>query len=445
MKNGEYLLSTERISRAIAKLALPAVLTTMISMIYNLTDTYFIGLLRDTAQLSAVSIAMPIMWLISAVAGMIGNGAPQLISMKMGAGDSDGAKKCRSFCVFGNLILGLVVTPIGLLTVTPMLKLMNADGAVLAHAKAYLDIIILGSAISSVSGAMQSVMRAGGLATQSSICSVVGIVVNIILDPIFILVFDMGMRGAALATVLGSVASLIVSMFFVRGTISIRSAIPKPADIAQIFKLSLASTISSVITAVTVGASFSMASGFGDNVIPSISVASKVYSLVVSLVSAIAFSLQPFIGYNYASGNTRRLRKGLTAVLGVGTAICLIGTASFLLLGRQYMSLFTADPGIIASGVDMLKYMAVSTPIIALQMSCAAYLSATGQIMKTMITTLGRQIIIFIPVMLIMQALLGLTGLMLAYPVTDIIATILAVILCSGDIASLYKKQPAAA
>lgn len=445
MKNGEYLLSTERIGRAVAKLALPAVLSTMISMIYNLTDTYFIGLLRDTAQLSAVSIAMPIMWLVSALAGMIGNGAPQLISMKMGEGDMTAAKKCRSFCVFGNLLMSAVITPLALLAATPLLRVMGAEGGVLAHAQTYLNIIIMGTAISATGGAMQSVLRSGGLTSRASICSVAGIAANIILDPIFILVLDMGMTGAALATVLGSAVSMIVGIFFVRGEVSIRDAIPQRSDIARIFKLSMAATVSSIITSVTVGASFSMASGFGADVIPSISVASKIYSLVVSLVSAIAFSLQPFIGYNYASGNFSRLRRGVTAVLCAGTAICLVGAASFLILGKEYMALFTSEAGIIASGVDMLKYMAVSTPIIALQMTCASYLSATGQIIKTMIATLGRQIIIFIPVMLIMRALLGLTGLMLAYPVTDIVATIMSVILCAGDIASLYRKQPAAA
>lgn len=445
MKNGEYLLSSERVGRAVAKLALPSILSTMISMIYNLTDTYFIGLLRDTAQLSAVSVAMPVMWLVSALAGMIGNGAPQLISMKMGEGDAAAAEKCRSFCVFGNLLMSIIITPLALLATAPLLGAMGAEGAVLAHARTYLNIIIMGTAISASGTAMQSVLRSGGLTARASICSAAGIAANIILDPIFILALDMGMSGAALATVLGSAVAMIVGIVFVRGDISIRNAIPRRSDIARIFKLSLASTVSSIITSVTVGVSFTMASGFGTDVIPSISVASKIYSLVVSLVSAIAFSLQPFIGYNYAAGSIPRLRRGINSALGAGTAICLAGAASFLLLGDKYMALFTSEPGIIASGVDMLRYMAISTPVLALQMTCASYLSATGQVVKTMITTLGRQVIIFIPAMLILQAVLGLPGLMLAYPITDIAATVLAVILCTGDIAFLYKKRSAAA
>ena len=270
MKNGEYLLYSERVGRAVAKLALPSILSTMISMIYNLTDTYFIGLLRDTAQLSAVSVAMPVMWLVSALAGMIGNGAPQLISMKMGEGDAAAAEKCRSFCVFGNLLMSITITPLALLAAAPLLGAMGAEGAVLAHARTYLNIIIMGTAISASGVAMQSVLRSGGLTARASICSAAGIAANIILDPIFILALDMGMSGAALATVLGSAGAMIVGLVFVRGDISIRNAIPRRSDIARIFKLSLASTVSSIITSVTVGVSFTMASGFGTDIIPSV-------------------------------------------------------------------------------------------------------------------------------------------------------------------------------
>lgn len=443
MKNGEYLLSSAPLGRAVAKLALPAILTTMISMIYNLTDTYFIGLLRDTAQLSAVSLAMPIMWLFAAVANMIGAGAPQLISMKMGQGDSTGAKKCRSFCVFGTAAMSLLFTPIALLLITPLLRLMNGEGAILAHARDYLTIITLGTVVSATGGAIQNVLRAGGLSMQATICSVVGIVVNIVLDPILILGFDMGMQGAALATVLGSLVSLIVSIFFVRGEISLRKSIPSGRDMGNIFRYSLASTISSVITAVTVGMSFSMAAGFGEATLPSVSVASKIYSMVVSVVSALAFSIQPLIGYNYTSGNSTRMRKGLMTVLITGTAVSLVGMFSFLTMGKPYMAAFTNDPAIIASGVQMLKRQCLGLPVLALQMTCSSYFSATGQVSKTIISTLGRQVIIFVPLMAIMQAVMGEAGLMLAYPITDIIATVLAVILAIPDIRRLFKKQAA--
>lgn len=441
MKNGEYLLSTEKVGRAFCKLALPALLTTLISQIYNLTDTYFIGLVRDTAMLSAVSMAMPVMWLVSALCGMIGAGAPQLISLKMGACDSEGAQRCRAFCVFGTIVLSAVVSPIAYVLIEPVLSLMGAEGALLAHAVDYLEIIIATGGITAVSGAIQGVLRAGGRTRQASIASAVGIVVNIALDPIFILTFGMNMRGAAIATALGSLASLIVSIVYARDEISVKHVLPKAADIGAMFKMSLASTCSSVITSLTVGASFTMATSFGGNAVASISVCSKIYSVVVSVVSSLAFSMQPFIGYNFAANNHKRLLKGIWTSLAIGSGVCLAGVVAFALGGRLFMRCFTDDAELISYGAQMLKYLSVGLPVAALQMNAMSYLNGTGKALRTLVIALARQLVVFVPMMLIMQHFMGMTGLMLAYPLTDVIATIPAVLFCVGDIKALYAKR----
>lgn len=441
MKNGEYLLSTENIGKAFWKLAIPALLTTLISQIYNLTDTYFIGLLNDTSMLSAVSIAMPFMWLVSALCGMIGAGAPQLISLRDGAGARTASGKCRSFAIFGTLIMSLVISPVAYTLIMPTMRLMNAEGAVLKYAAEYLRVIIATGAISAVGGAMQGVLRAGGRTRQASIASMAGIIVNIILDPIFILGFDMGMAGAAWATALGSVVSLIVSTVYVRDELDIRHILPGAADIGLIFKISLASTMSSAITAFTVGASFTAASSFGGNTMASVSVCSKIYSTVVSIVSALAFSIQPFIGYNYASGDHKRLMRGVFTSLGVGQAVCMVGTAAFACCGRLFMSCFTDDAALIEEGAKMLRLLAIGLPVSALQMNAMSYLSGTGKAMRTLAVSLARQLVVFVPVMLLMQHFLGSTGLMLAYPVTDVIATVPAVALCMGEIKRMFSES----
>lgn len=440
MKNGEYLLSSEKVGRAFRKLAIPALLTALISQIYNLTDTYFIGLLKDTQMLSAVSIAMPFMWLVSALCGMIGAGAPQLISLKDGAGDRVSADKCRSFAVFGTLAMSLIISPVAYALIVPALRLMNAEGAVLEYAAEYLRIIIATGVISAVSGAMQGVLRAGGRTRQASIASMAGIVFNMILDPIFILGFGKGMAGAAWATALGSAASLAVSAIYVHSELNIRHILPAPADIGLIFKLSLASTISSVITAFTVGASFTAAASFGGNTMASVSVCSKIYSTVVSIISALAFSIQPFIGYNYASGDHKRLMRGLFTSLGIGQAVCIVGAAAFVCCGRVFMSCFTSDAALIDEGANMLRLLAIGLPVSALQMNAMSYLNGTGKAMRTLAVSLTRQLVVFVPMMLIMQHFLGSTGLMLAYPVTDVIATVPAAAMCSGEIKRMFRE-----
>ena len=444
MKNGEHLLSKEKVSKAFWKLAIPALITTLISQIYNLTDTYFIGLLNDTSMLSAVSLAMPVMWLVSAFTGMIGAGAPQVISLQTGAGNSDSAARCRAFCVLGTLAMSIIITPIACMLISPALRIMNADGTMFTHAFDYLRIIIISTPITAVGGALRGVLSADGYAQKSSIAGAAGIIANIILDPIFILVFDMGMTGAALATALGSVVSLIWSLAYTRGMINYRRFIPEAKEIGLIFKISLASTCSSVITALTVGASFSVAASFGGNTMASISVGARVYSVVVSIVSALAFSMQPFIGYNYGAGNHDRLLSGIGISLKYGTIVCFAGFALFLTCGKMLMSLFTTDADLIIYGAKCLKYLSVGLPVCGLQFGAMAYLSGTGKAIRTLILSLARQLIVFVPLLLILQHFLNDIGMMLAYPLTDIITTIPAIAMCVGEIRKMYKEKKTA-
>lgn len=439
MNNGQYLLANEKVSRAFMKLAIPALITTLISQIYNLTDTWFIGMLNDSTLLSAVSLAMPLMWLVSALCGVIGAGAPQVISLKDGAGASAASARCRSFTVYGTLIISLIITPIALLLVGPVLSVMNAEGRLHAAAAEYLYIVIGGTALSAVSGAMQGVLRAGGRTFHASVSGISGIIVNIILDPLFILALDMGMAGAAWATVLGSAVSFAVGLIYLRGEACARPMLPCRKDISLIFRISLASTVSSVITALTVGASFTMATSLGGSVMASVSVASKIYSTVVSVISALAFSIQPFIGYNYASGDHKRLVRGLSASVIIGEAAGIIGTLAFIFCGGMFMRCFTEDTSLIATGAKMLRLMAIGLPVAALQLNAMSYMSATGKAMRTLGVALGKQLF-SVAVMFTLQLFMGETGLMLSYPLTDLIATIPAVLLCAGEIKDLLTN-----
>lgn len=441
MKTGEYLLKEEKVGRAMLGLVLPGVLSTMASTIYNFTDTYFIGLLRDTQQLSALSLAMPLMWLAGALSGVIGAGAGQVISLLLGKGERQGLARCRSFAVFGTLALSLLLTPLMLVCLRPALSMMGAQGAVLEYAAEYLQVIVGATAISAVSGAMQGVLRADGRTALSSIGSGIGILLNIVLDPILILAMHMGVRGAAIATALGSLASLIFCTIAVRKQISLRCAVPGWKIARQTLSLSMASTCTSVLNALIVALSFSVATGFGDGVVAAISVASKLYSFVVSVVSAIAFGMQPFVGYNFAAQSWKRLKEGIGCLLCTGTLICLVATAAFLLLGNGYMRLFTQENDVIEAGSRMIRTFAIGAPIVAVNMTAMMFLGATGKAWRSLLAGLSRQILIYMPVMLILQHFFGLDGLIVSYPVTDLLSTALAVALCAGDIKRIFAQQ----
>lgn len=440
MQNGEYLLAREKVGKAVWKLMLPSVLTTMISMIYNFTDTFFIGLLRDTQQLSALSLSMPLMWFFGALHGLISGGANQVISLRLGAGDREGAKRVASFSVCGTAALCLLGTLLSLCLLRPSLRLIGARGEVMEYALRYLAISFAGQ-IFATGSAMLGILQAHGRAHAASVGSIIGIAVNIALDPLFILVFDLGVAGAAAATVIGSACSFVYAFIVTRGEYSLKMAIPDAKTAKKVVALSLSSCITSVVNSLIVGLSFSMATGYGDEVVAAVSVGSKLYSFLCSLVSAVCFSLQAFVGYNYSAGNVRRLKKGLLLAFGLGTGLCLAGSVLFLMLPEQYMRLFTDDPAVLEAGAKMIRFFAIGAPLVALNMTCVMLLSATAQAVRSLIAGLGRQIVIFIPLLLALRALLGLDGIILSYPLTDILATLLALALAKNIVWQILRQK----
>ncbi len=428
--NGHALLSDAPVPRAVARLAIPSVLSAILSIAYNLTDTYFVALLRDTAQLAAVSISMPAMMLLSAVVALVSSGAPSLISLLAGAGKEEDAARVRSFSVWASFLLGLIATPLALLLIRPLLSSMGAGGDVLGYAARYAGIVAAFSAANGAQGAMQGVLKADGRALEAGIGSAVGILANAALDPLFIFGLKMGVSGAALATGLGGLASLLYFAVRLRGTIPPRAAKPGKKLARRAIALGLSGTLSSVLTSLTVGISFLFASDYGDALIASVSVASKVYAISVTLVAALAFSLQPFVGFNHAAGRRDRMRRGIGLSLGVGTALCLASAAAYLFFGDAFMRAFSDDPSITETGARLMRFFAIGVPFAALEMTALMYLTATGQATRAVVAGLGRQLVLFFPALFVLRALFGLDGLMLAYPATDIAAAVLGTALC---------------
>lgn len=442
MIKGEKMLANAPVGKVIWKLALPAILTTLISTIYNLTDTYFIGLTRDTAQLSAVSAAMPYMWLFSALWGIFAAGAPQLISLSLGKGETGEAQSIGRYAILAAGCAGFLLTPVGLLLMGPGLRLVGVEGEVLRHGENYLRWILLSGVFSALSGSFQGVLRAHGRALAASLSGAVGILVNIALDPVMIFALDMGIGGAGLATALGSAAAFVVGAACLRP--SLKGGLPDGKTRRRVLLNALPATVNSVILCCTMGFSLALASGDGGNTMAAVSVASKLYSVVVSIVSALAYSLQSFIGYHFGAGKYVRLRRGMVASLCAGTVFCLAGAAVFLAAGGPLMGLFTRDAALIAQGRQMLRCLCVGLPVAALQMSALSYLSATGKAVSALIVSLCRQVVIFLPMVGILNHFFGFVGLALAYPVTDVLSTVPALILCARD-RKLYSRKAAQA
>jgi len=434
------LFQNERPGRAVARMAVPALLTSMISLLYNLTDTYFVGLLRDTSQLSAVSLSMPVMWAISALCALLSAGAPQVISLLMGAGEMDSARRARSFSLWGTLLLSVILTPAALLLFVPVLRLMGAQGDTLLHARRYLLPILLCSPITALQSVASGHLRTDGKNAQSGIGSIIGVTGNILLDPLFIFGFRMGVSGAAVATCLGSLMALVFMLFCLRKDPSLRPMRPEKKIVKRILAMSMASTVSTLITSLTVAFSYTLTSDFGDGAMAAVSVGSRLYSIAVTLISALCFSIQPFVGFNYSAGAKSRMQSAMKVCFLAAMSIGVTAGLLFAFAGDTLMALFSDDPSVLSFGGIMMLSFALAAPIAAPQMMANMYLAATGRAFRSLIAMMARQTFFLMPAMYIFRAIWGFQGIAWVYPVSDLLAGVLAVILCL--IPGTKKPQP---
>lgn len=432
MKKGEALLNSENTRKAVLGLALPAVLSSMIATIYNLTDTWFIGRLNSTVQLSAVSLAAPWMWIISGLSMIISAGAPKLISMALGRGDRAKAASLGHTDVLGTIAVSVPLALLGYLLIGPVLRLMGAEGEIVSLAADYLRPILLCVPLTAPAGAFQGILRAGGFAARATVGYITGIIVNVILDPILILSCGMGVRGAAIATAIGGCAATLVCAVLALPEIRGKGSGLRGTFLPSL-KQGIPSTIAGLIEALTVGLALSFATGYGEAKLASISVAARIYALFISLIAAFAYSLQPLIGYHYAGRRWERLGAGLRFSLLVGTLVGTLGAVSFILVPGTWMGLFSEDPDVLAFGNTVLRCLAIGMPVTAIQMCADAYLSSTGKVAKALIAGVGRQVGIFLPCLWILRALFDEAGMILSYPATDLLATILSVLLAGRE------------
>ena len=433
----EDLMRRVPVRTAVLRLSLPTLLGALMGLVYNLTDTLFISLLRDTAQIASLSLAMPITWLISAAGTVLSAGAPSYISRKYGAGDMDAVRRSSAFALYATLGLGALVTAVILPLLAPMLRLMGASAATLPYARSYMTILAAFTVVNLAQGTLQGLLRAEGKTQAATVGGVLGIVTNIVLDPLFIFTLHLGIRGAALATAAGYLVSAVYYAFKLRAggtvlSVRLRDCRPDRAMIKDIVSVGASASLSTLIVCVPMLIGNRFAADFGDQLLATVGIVSKVYSIIATVASGFAMGLQPFIGYNHGAGQRRRMLQGMLCSAAIGTAFCLAGEVIFALFPRQLLGFFSNDPVVLDFGGRMLRYFLIYIPFVAVDMTMTTYLSATGRALQSTVLTLVKQIVLFVPLMLILSRFLGADGMMLAQPLSSLPTAVLAAILTAG-------------
>lgn len=422
------------IPSAILRLAIPTVFSTIISIIYNLTDTYFIGLLDDPIQLGAISLAFPVFTFLQAVGNMFGLGAPSYISRCLGAKKYDEVRKTSAVSIYVTVIITFVLTLLILIFMEPILSLIGTSSDTVSPTKNYLHIIVGFAVILILQIILPALLRAEGKAKKAMIGMVIGTVVNIVLDPVMILALHMGVAGAAWATVIGNFCAVVFYVVvYLKGntSLSIQPKDFKPSlqIFKEVIKIGLPSTIAQTLSSIMLILFNNLAVGYGDQVISAYGVAVKMITMEFMIIFGYVQGYVPLAGYNFGAGNVKRMINGLKFTIVTGTGICLLFLIPFTVLAPTYMGAFTTNREIIEIGTLFLHAQAWAVPIMAIQTSLMSTFQATGQAMRALVINLGRQCLFYLPFLYLFNHLWGMNGLLHVQMASDLATTIVAVLI----------------
>jgi multidrug efflux pump len=426
-----YILESMPVGKAILTLAVPSVVSMLVQVFYNITDTFFVGKLNDPAQMAAVSVCLPLFMMQMAVSGIFGNGAASYISRQLGQKDHEGARRTATVtlatCFAASILLGVL----GLVYLDPVLRLAGAGTSILPYAKSYMGIILAGSPIMMLNFAMAQILRSEGAARGVMQGNLIGTLTNIVLDPVFIFLLHMGVAGAAVATLIGAGSSLLwfLSFYWRRKSLALpapRYLQPSRKIYAQIFKIGIPSSLSQIMMSIGNSVCYNVAGHYGNSAVAAFGVVFRVFSLPVFTFIGLSIALQPLVGYSYGANNKTRLKKLVRTALEISGVLSAFFLALYLLFPRWLVTVFIQDQGVVDLGSKALSAFTFAIPFIALQMPLMTSLQAMGKGFPSLIISLSRNGLVYIPAVFALNSLFSFGGLVWALPISDAISAMLA-------------------
>ena len=429
------------IPKLISSLAIPAVASQLISIIYNTADTYFVSQISTSAS-AAVGVVFSLQSLIQAFGFGIAMGAGSIISIRLGEQHDEDADRCASSAVFASVAGGFLIMLFGLLFLQPLMRALGATQTMLVHACDYARVILIGAPVMCCAFVLSNILRSEGAGTAAMTGLCVGGLINIALDPLLIFTCELGTAGAAIATVASQCVSfLVLAVPFVRGRsithlrlsyISRRMkdylyilAVGFPT-IARQGMASLASALLNIQGAI-----------YGDAAVAALTISNKIYLLVRNIVIGIGQGFQPVVGYNYGAGDRKRTRQSFIFSCQLGTVVCVICAAVIALFAEPIMSWFRNDPQVIEIGRLALLYACAVMPLMAYSTFVNQLYQSLGYKVPATILASCRQGICYLPLIFLLPALLGLRGVQMTQPGADL----LTFFVCIPFQISFFKKH----
>ena len=439
-------LAERPVGRLLWEYSLPAVVGMLVMALYNVVDRIFIGQCVGPDAIAGLAICFPMMSLATAMGVLIGVGSTARISIMLGASRLDEAQR-----IFGNafvltIVIGITYMILFMVYLDPMLRLFGASDATLPYARTYMLVLMPGLLLTNITYGFNNIMRASGYPRRAMLTMIIGAVVNVALDPLFILVFDWGIAGASVATVIAmAVSAVFVLAHFFRRNVTLRFK-------RGIFRLNwrifigiisigaapaIVNAASCIVNAL---ANHSLLSYGGDRDIGAAGIMVTYTSLLVTIVLGLCQGLQPIIGYNYGAGNMNRLRRAFyLAVVAASVVTCVGGLYGFF-WPSTIARVFTTDADLISATDRALGICLAVFPVVGFQIVSTCFFQSIGNATESIIVGLLRQVIFLIPLLIYLPRLFNVEGVWMAFPISDAVATVVTLVLLARQFRDFKAK-----
>ncbi len=431
MKDLHKMLGDEKIGKLLLKLSIPATIGMLVQAMYNFVDTIFVGRGVGSLGIAAISISFPVQIFIMAFAQMFGIGGASIISRALGGKNQEKADRTAGNVIGASLLFGVSMAAIGILFLEPLLRALGASDNIIPYARDYLGVILIGTAFFSFGMAMNNVIRAEGKAKIAMLTMLISALLNIILDPIFIFALDMGIRGAAIATVISqAVTSVYVLGYFSFGKSSLKvrlkSLLPEWSIIREMVTVGLSAFSRQVAgSMLAIIMNNSLVFYGGDIAVSVYGVINRLLMVFVMPMFGINQGFAPILGYNYGARKLRRARDSVRLSTIVTTSLAVFSTVLMMIFARQLIGIFTNEAQLIELSTKALRIVIIALPSIGVQVIASGMFQALGKAGPALFLSLLRQIIILIPLVLIMPGYFGIDGIWLSFPLADSIAFVI--------------------
>lgn len=432
------LFESAPVPKAVFSLAIPTVLSMIVSVFYNMVDTFFVGQTGNPHQVAAVSVATPVFLFFMAAGNIFGVGGSSFLSRALGEKHYDKVKKISAFCFYGGIVVGIAGQILMFTFMRPILRAIGTSGNTFEFARQYLFWVACGGPAMVVAGAFTNLIRGEGAAKSSMIGMMSGTVANIILDPIFILDsfhgipgFGMGVAGAAIATVIGNLVSIAVFLLHVCSKNSVLSIRPRYFSVrggilSGVLAIGLPASLVNILMSLSNIVTNKILVSYGDIPVAAMGIAMKANMLVIFVQLGFAMGIQPLIGYNYGARNFARMKSVMKfSMLCVVIAGCKL-TGIYFAFTRQIISVFISDPAVIETGIKLLRMLMCSGPFIGIMFVFNFTFQAMGKAIPALVLAASRQGFIFLPMIYLLNAIFHLDGAIFAQPVADFCAIFIA-------------------